>query len=236
MINLMLGFDVLADPALATWVGRNDNTRQNFFLRPEIQWPISVDRLTCPSIFQPEFKPSEGTKLVLTRFPMDQRVIRAITQKIPDWHRDQINLLGLWTDLNQMLEWLNGRTSVREQNRFPIAIRVSLEKMANAEPVWETAARIGTKPHDTRQEWASLGYDVADQDQTSALSGIEYTPDEMTVARANWGIHVNDWGLLDDFEAAVEFKEFSTARLRKHASFYIYEIFSIEPHMASRQP
>src|SRR5205807_10387545 len=104
MTDLILGFDVLAASELATWVDGNENTRENFFLRPEIQWPLSVDRVTCPSIFQPEFRASAKTKLVLTRFPIDQSARRAITRRVADWPAEEINILGLWNSLDRMLD------------------------------------------------------------------------------------------------------------------------------------
>jgi hypothetical protein len=52
MIRLLLGFDVLAVPELATWVDERRTSREIFFLNRQARWPISVDRVTCPSIFQ----------------------------------------------------------------------------------------------------------------------------------------------------------------------------------------
>lgn len=49
----------------------------------------------------------------------------------------------------------------------------------------------------------------------------------MRQARSGWGKQVNRWGLLGDFETAMNFREFSNSTFSDEAPFYIYEIFRV---------
>jgi hypothetical protein len=212
MTILTLGFDVLVASDIASQRYEHAKpTRERFFLRPEIQWPVSVDRVTCPSIFQPTNK----------NFP------RTITGLVPDWPKDELNILGLWINLHHMLNWLKTTASLNELIRFPVAFRIAFEHSANTDPLWQVIGQT-ERPQETVNDWIHLGYDIADRDQTSALSGFEYTHDEMARARSRWGSTLNDWGLLADKESAMAFRDFSDERLPGQAPFYVYEIFKIQ--------
>jgi hypothetical protein len=237
MKRLLLGFDVIADPVLATWVDERTTTREFFFLNPEVRWPVSVDRVTCPSIFQPAFHAAGGSKTVMTQFPKkpspslsDQQVSSAITRHDVDWPELAINILGLWSDLHEMLRWMGERQGLKNLARFAIGIQVNLDATTSSDPLWQTVSSSATRPALASPEWLRLGFDVADRDQTSALSGLEYTPQEMQQARDRWGIDVNASGLLGRLESARAFKAFSDARVPEIAPFYVYEIFKIEPN------
>lgn len=63
MIALSLRFDILAVPEASDW---GSDGPESYLLRPEIGSPISVDRLICPSIFQPEFLSADDVRLAST--------------------------------------------------------------------------------------------------------------------------------------------------------------------------
>jgi hypothetical protein len=138
-----------------------------------------------------------------------------------------------------MLGWLKKKEKekidLRQLLRFPVAIGVKLEEAADSDPLWKTVSQSDVRPRDVRQDWSLLGYDVADRDQTSALSGCGYTPKEMAQARLLWAGRVNKWGLLVDFEAAVAFKKFSDTRVPEHQPFHVYELFRID-HVGAPEP
>jgi hypothetical protein len=235
MKRLLLGFDILAAPKLATWVDEHTTNRDIFFVNPKVLWPISVDRLTCPSIFQPAFQSAGDSKLVITRFPndatrllADQRVTTAITSHEADWPESAVNILGLWTDLREMLHWMEERPGLRDLTRFAIAIQVNLDESTESDPLWDTISRNGSQPALTTSEWIHLGFDVANRDQTSALSGSEFTPEEMRDARLRWGEHINQSGLLSSMESARAFREFSDARVPDLLPFFVYELSKLK--------
>lgn len=126
-----------------------------------------------------------------------------------------------------MLLWLKQRPDLNELVRVPAAIRIFFDGTTISDPLWQTVSESGTNPAEPAHGWLSLGYDVADNGQTSALSDCEYQQDEMTRARESWGSDVNEWGLLSSFENAVALRDFSNGRVREHAPFYVYEIFRI---------
>ena len=227
MIRLLLGFDILAVPEVATWDMRDATQLDLFLLRPEIKSPISVDRLICPSIFQPEVQRSERMELVLTRFSGSLEANRTTIHRPIEWPDSELNILGLWTNKSQMLQWLKQRPDVRKLVRVPIGIRVFLDGTTISDPFWQTISDGGTDAAEPAQGWTSLGYDVADSGQISALSDCGYQEDEMKRARASWGSDVNEWGLLSSFQSAVALKDFSNSRVPEHAPFYVYEIFRI---------
>ncbi len=227
MIRLLLGFDILAVPEVASWDKRGAAELNLFLLRPEIKSPISVDRLICPSIFQPEAQRSGQMELVLTRFSESLEANRTTIHRSIEWPDSELNILGLWTDISSMLEWLKERPDLNQLVRMPVAIRIFLDGTTISDPLWQTVSEDGTNPAEPAHGWLSLGYDVADRGQTSALSDCEYQQDEMTRARGSWASDVNDWGLLTSFENAVAIKDFSNGRVREHAPFYIYEVFRI---------
>jgi hypothetical protein len=209
MNELLLGFDVPADPRMTLRVVWNRSERDNFLLRPEVEQPISVDRGICPSIFQPSG-------------------CRTKDVEIPGWPESEINMLGFWGDLQGMLHWLEENPGVQKLTRFPIAVSVRLSGSTNFNAYRSAISASPTNPAEVLKEWPRLGYDVADPGQTSALSNCAYKANEIVEARSRWASHVNQSGLLDDLEAALAFREFSDARVPDHRPFYVYELFEIQ--------
>jgi hypothetical protein len=137
-----------------------------------------------------------------------------------------MNPLGFWNDLDNMLIWTKQRPELRDHIRFAVAVQIVLTEQTDSDALWD-AVSAGRVDPAIMQDWLRLGYDVGDHDQTSALSGFEYTSDEMAQTRSQWIGHVNQWGLLDDLESALAFRESANSRILEHAPFYVYEIFKI---------
>jgi hypothetical protein len=230
VIPLDLGFDTLAVPEMVNYANPWGAVgREAFLLRPEIEAPISVDRLICPSIFQPEVQRSEESKIMLTRFTPSLPVNRTVTQQADDWPESDLNILGLWTDFRKMLSWAEQKPDLKKFIRFPIAIQMLLEPEMASELLWLTVTDTGQKPVLCADEWPLLGYDVADRGRISALSDCSYDGGDLREARLRWGNYVNDWGLLNDLKPATSFREVSNERIREHAPFYTYRVVRI-PH------
>jgi hypothetical protein len=228
----MLGYDVLANPDVATWARKPATNRERFFLRPEIRWPLSVDRLTCPSIFQPQFVRAGESALVLTRFPLETskspREIRAITGRQVDWEWSELNSFGLWCNFARMRTWHHSRqTTLGKMVRLGIAVRVCFDSEADSDPFWQHVLEEQPQDPFNVDDGDRLGFDVAAPDRSSFLSGYEHTPEEMNDARMKWSAQLNDWGLLRNVESAIAFKEFSNAKMPENAPFYIYDIFRL---------
>ena len=227
VIQLLLGFDVLAVPEIAHWNVPNDKGRELFLLRPEVKSPLSVDRLICPSVFQPEILESKGARLVLAQFYESIKASRALAERPVEWPESELNILGYWTNAQRMRSWLNKQPELEKLVRFPVAIGIFLDSATISDPLWQTVSDGGNDPTSPTQGWSSLGYDVADRGQISALSDCSYASEELIQARVHWGNSVNDCGLLNDLDASLEFKKYSDARVVEHAPFYLYEIFRL---------
>lgn len=227
MREMLIGFDVLAIPEAARWPMRNEKDREPFFLRPEIAWPISVDRLICPSIFQPAVQQQGEMKMVLRQFPNALEITRTTIGRNIDWPESELNIAGYWTNVSHMLLWLNENRVQPAALRFPVALRIFLDGTAISDPWVQSILLNGIHPPLPNSSWSRLGYDVADGGQVSALSNCSYEAPEMADARRRWQSSVNDSGLLADLDSAVAVRDLSNKRVAEHAPFYIYEVFRI---------
>ncbi len=201
MNALLLGFDVLGKPEQMGRRVWDNGDREKYLLRPEIKFPVSVDRAICPSIFQPS------------------------AHQERDATEANTNLMGLWRDAASMARWIEQRPQLKELVRLSVAIQLAAPN--NGDPMWDTIAAEGTSPAAPLRQWERFGYDVADRGPTSALSNCGYTPEEMAQTRLKWRDRINQWGLLDNLDDAVTFRAFSDERVSEHALFYIYEILRI---------
>lgn len=71
-----------------------------------------------------------------------------------------------------------------------------------------------------------LGYDIADDGLTSALSNCEYSAPEMIVARNMFAPFINDHGLIDNMENALRFRDYSSTRVPEHTPFFVYSLWT----------
>jgi hypothetical protein len=224
VIRLPLGFDALAVLESVNWKRPDLKGRELLFIRPEVSSPISVDRLICPSVFQPEIQRTPEMDLFLTRFPHSLPVERTTLQTSRDWLDSDVNTLGLWIDVHRMLRWLGERPDVKQSVRLTVAIAVFLDNVSVLAPLWQAVSHEGVTPSTVPPEWTTLGYDVADEGQVSALSNCQFEEDDMVEARRRWREHINESGLFDNASVAAEFVNSANERVPEHAPFYVYEI------------
>lgn len=78
-------------------------------------------------------------------------------------------------------------------------------------------------------ETERLGYDVADEVMTSGLSNCGYSNEERDVVRLCWASRLNRFHLFDDGDEALQFKDFSDARVPEHAPFFVFGIYRLAP-------
>jgi hypothetical protein len=231
MRKVLLGFDLLATTALATWVSPAVN-REQYFLRPDVDWPISVDRVTCPSIFQPEYRSRHEAGTVLTRFPIsgslstERQKLRALTHLPVDWSQSELNDLGLWPDFSLMQAWIKKNRTIRDLVRLGVTIQVYVE--VSKENPWQELSESGrAKAGKSIPRSQGLGFDVADRHQNSFLSGYQHPTEELSQARIGWGDNVNKWGLLNELQRAVSYKDFANEKMSDQAPFYVYEVSEV---------
>ena len=75
-----------------------------------------------------------------------------------------------------------------------------------------------------------IGYDVADSALISGLFNCGFDDLEKTLAANDFSSFLNEFGLFNSIEKAEKFRSYSDKRVREHAPFYVYAIFS-EPNL-----
>ena len=156
----LLGFDLrlhVKQFGAATW---DEEGRRTYLLRPEIEWPMSVDRRVWPSIFGLYY---------------DASAKRSISFLAAEPESDMWNLLDLWANLSEMEAWYARHGAGESVSVVPVAVGVFLEATPASRGIWPTA--------DTPLLSSAklIGFDVADFGRTSAVSNCGYTEQEAEV-------------------------------------------------------
>lgn len=71
-----------------------------------------------------------------------------------------------------------------------------------------------------------LGYDVADSGMTSGLSNCGYTENDLKYCQVQYLPFLNQHGLFDDFDVAVDFLDYTNRRVVEHTPFYVYSLYT----------
>lgn len=71
-----------------------------------------------------------------------------------------------------------------------------------------------------------FGYDIADGGIMSGLSNCGYTQNEMKYCQEKYLPFLNNHGLFDNFDIALDFLNYTNERVKDHAPFYIYSLYS----------
>ena len=211
MFETVLGFDARLRPEHyldRQWGGVR---RETFLLRPDIDWPKSVDRIAWPSLFH-----FEGD----FRLPDDPF---SYVAHVPD-RQDMRQILSLWADRNAMLEALGGRADEAVTIRIDLLSDQAID--ANSEQ-WGIFSHTPIQDDPTVDEWVPLGYDVADGALTSGLSNCGFLEDERTRLRDEWAGRLNDNGLFVGRDDAMAFRALSDTRIAEHAPFHVFAMYGV---------
>ena len=76
------------------------------------------------------------------------------------------------------------------------------------------------------QDWIFLGFDVADAGLISGLSNCEYSEPELLEYRRHFLEHLNEQGLFQSVEPALEFASMCNRREPNHAPFFVFGIYA----------
>ena len=191
------------------------DSRAEHLLRPDVEWPLSVDRWVWPSVF--------------------------FSKTFKD-HRDSYSTIAVdrelegtsWLDLERMRTHYDAHRALAPGGVF-VGIELLSEKTADGptilykEPggiqygIWLDPTVPDRVPNGSNL----LGYDVATAGWASGLADIPYTEEEMRVLRPIWVPRVNSVGLLSTLEDAVAFREFSDQRVSGEAPFWIYGLWRL---------
>jgi len=219
MNQRLIQFDVRlhkADYLDAYW---DNKQRDSFLLRPDIEWPLSVDSLVWPSVF-------------FSRIFADVAELqRGSIEVAPETDDGKY-----WLNLEQMKSHYEAHKKSGGRG-VGVGIHVFSENSLTGDVIPYTikpgiacAMILGnTVPSECPADSELLGYDVADASRISGLSNCGYTPDELEQLRPLWVPRINGFGLLTTLQDAVEFRELCDTRVPEHSPFWVYDIWRLPP-------
>jgi hypothetical protein len=205
----LLGYDSRA--CASAYVGRewSAQRRSEHLLKPDVEWPLSVDTMVWPSLFH------------FTSRLDNYRPVSVIDVEPTD---DRHLILRLWGDVSAMESMLRART-----NNDICFVRVAIELWHDIDRISETRWQIVAESLDESEtspmEWLALGYDIADGDFVSGLTNCGYNEKERTEL-SRWATELNEFGLFVDFNAADDFRRATDRRVPEHAPFFVYRLLA----------
>jgi hypothetical protein len=196
--------------------------RNLYLLRPQTEWPLSVDPLVWPSVFYSEIFRA-ATNLPYGSIEVD-----------PSTDDGQY-----WLNLDQMTGHYETHKRPETQGVF-VAIHLFSEKALDSNFIPYSfdncALSLGeTNPRECPPEGEFLGYDVADASRMSGLANCGYTDIERKQLEQVWSSRLNSYGLLKTLEDAVEFRQVCDKRVAEHAPFWIFGISKLSWQLAGRE-
>jgi hypothetical protein len=193
------------------------NAKAQYLLRPDIEWPLSVDPLVWPSVFYSE------------------------TFKSPHWESystievdPAIDGGDYWLELDRMRTYYDVHRALAPGGVF-VGVELLSEKEAEAQTIpYVLAGDIQcavwleqTIPERSPEGSTLLGYDVADASEISGLANCGYTEEEVRDLAPVWANRLNSFGLLTTLEDAVAFRQVCDERVPEHAPFWIYALWRL---------
>lgn len=215
MNRWLIRFDVRA--AKEQYVSRrwDRDARKRYLLRPDIEWPLSVDPLVWPSVFYSEIfrRPSVESYSTIEVDPA-------------------VDGGQYWLDLDRMRTYYDSHRALAPGGVF-IGVELLSEKDSEAETIpyilsggIQAAVSLErTTPARPPEGSTLVGYDVADASWISGLTNCEYTQQQIGELAPVWGHRLNSFGLLATPEDAIAFRQVSDARIPEHAPFWIYALW-----------
>ena len=207
MNKYLVEFDIRLDAEHYVQKWWDQKQRDEYLLAPSTPWPLSVDGLVWPSLFRVskvDFLPD-----------LAPHVIDAVPGRFPD-HSDFEQLKNI-------------REMSRRRNGIMIAIELFTEKVPEGDVItYEQAGALCgfevpvTNPASLPAQSHFLGFDVADASHLSGLCNCGYKTEQKKELSVRWAKRLNDFGLLQSLEDALEFREMTDKRVAEHAPFWIY--------------
>jgi hypothetical protein len=207
----LIQFDVRLradDYVSSSW---NEKDRNIYLLRPQTEWPLSVDPIIWPSVFFSEIFRA-ATNLPYGSIAVD-----------PSTDDGQY-----WLNLDDMKAYYETHKKPETQGVF-IAIHLFSEIALYSNFISYSdgnyALELGeTNPSECPNGCEFLGYDVADASRISGLVNCGYTDLDRQQLEQVWSSRLNSYGLLKTLEDAVEFRQVCDKRVAEHAPFWIFGI------------
>jgi len=216
MKSRLLEFDARLDAREYVSTLWTREMREQYLIRPDIEWPLSVDRYVWPSVF---LRLGEDVRRDIDYFPV----------MVDDSGERQY-----WQDMSLTRQAYLGYTGTKSP-----AILIAIELFHEHEIIDNrisyhdcASSRMALEAFPTSPAYAPssadiLGFDVATAGRLSGLSDCGYDSNEILCWRSEWEQRLNTYGLLRTIEDANEFRERTDMRTPEHAPFWIYRLLRI---------
>ncbi len=215
MNRWLLQFDVRAGKE--QYVNRRwtAGSRAEYLLRPDIEWPLSIDQGVWPSVFYQ--KAFEN--------PINADSAIEIEPAVHD--RCEV-------DLERLRTYYDSHRALALGGVF-IAVELVSEKEAEGDLMYyvidgniQCGIPLEHAVPDRPPDGSSLlGYDVADAGWISGLANCSYTKEDVRDLGPVWAPALNSFGLLTTLEDAIRFREVCDRRVPEHAPFWIYALWRL---------
>lgn len=176
-------------------------------MRPEIAWPLSVDRNVWDSLFW--YRTDTGP------YEADWPIRRVAPSTYPH------TVLGLWQDFTAMEA--NGGI---ELIKVGLPLRVDALSPSPWQEIerWDFLVDFPEPAFGSAEHWRSLGHDICDRGFCSGLANCSYD-EERFEWRTRWASKLNEHGLLVEAIDSFEFCRATDTRVSEHAPFFVLELF-----------
>lgn len=216
MKEKLLGFDIREQ-----WLAIDElwraHRRARYLLRDDVRKPLSTDTLVWPSVFDT----GQGHA-----FPAEIRgQLQSGNIPAPDWIGPNA---GIWDDLGGM-RWTFSSFIAGRQTADRTCAMVAITWLSGQfQPGDAGPYAEPTVPAVRAPEWQLLGYDVSDGSLLSGLTNCGYLEEEKEELSGIWSPHLNTHHLFIEPDAAFRFREVTDQRVREHAPFFVFGVYSIE--------
>ncbi len=209
MKELLLGFDIRIND-FSEWP---EKRRGQFLLRPEVLLPKSVD------------------DMVWARHPIVEELLEdELVERNWEFHPFHLSL------------WLLQEALVDNQIDGVSIIVITILPEDDVPPMFTAFGSDHSRGYDKRAtyafgEWKErpegaafrpLGYDVADEWETSGLSNCGYRFPEDSAIKLEYGPMLNEHGLFTTIEDALPFVDVTDERVEEHYPFFVYGLHELE--------
>ncbi|WP_152051610.1 hypothetical protein [Tautonia marina] len=217
-LGRLIGYDIRFAPSPALRALWNSKRREHYLLRPEVDFPYSVDRAVWPSRFRlGGTEPPPGLQ--------KGEMIDLDPATVPPHYQ----LFDLWDDLTRMLA--PHRANPEGDTGLSVGLVIPEQdpsRTATLNDEW-CLAILGSpiRPPDPEPTWKCIGYDVANSGFTSAISNCGMSDDERVPLRKLWSDRLNSFGLFESVADANRYCADANQRIEGDGPFFVFELHLI---------
>jgi hypothetical protein len=195
----LLGYDVRLDDTVYRSQLWSLEYRESLLLKPDVEWPLSVDSYVWPSYFIPQdrLQVAEWGEEIAPPFVLERAIV-------VDLEEPRYLALSLWASLRAMLRCY---TAQKRDAAPGIVIAVWLEHVRSVpHQQLDGVLYPPVTPSVVADDWVLLGYDVTDQFMHSALAGLALAPEKRQALRGRVSPQLNEYGLFSSRQDALDFE------------------------------